>query len=164
MKRKINKEKTQLTRAGKPEGDILTLCNCSRVQQKDPFLIRTQPMNSYGLCFNKLPNFLLLSIKVSSFSCHRGIYTHGYSQLQVSHCYSLLILKNKTIFARDISDCLLISGQHHQPAALFKLQKPLPIPSSCLLLAVLLVPILLLLFNVLDFRSKGLSPNFRVIT
>ena len=105
MKKKINKEKTQLTRVGKPEGEVLTLCNYSRAQQKDPFLTRTQPMNSHGLCYS-LPNFLLLSIKVSSFSCHMGTYTHGSSQLQASHCYSLLIL-NKLIFAGEISDSCL---------------------------------------------------------
>ena len=137
--KKIIKEKIQLTRVGKPEGDVLPPCNYVKAQQEDSFLTRIQPMNSRGLCLLQSSQLPFAFYKTSSFSCHVGTYTHGSSPVQASHCYPLLTL-NKPIFAGETSDCLFISGQHHQPAASFRIQKPLPTPSPRLFLAVLLVP------------------------
>ena len=77
--KKINKQKPQLNRMGRPEGGTLIFCNNSSAHKKKKdsfsFLSRTQPMKSHGLfVYYSLPNFLFTSIKVF-FNCLAGTCT-----------------------------------------------------------------------------------------
>ena len=114
-------------------------------EEEDCFLTKTRQKKSHRFfVYYSPPSFLLPSRKASSFPYKVGTSTWS-PWLQIPADCNIMLIPNKPIFAGEISGCLFISG--HQPASSSRLQKPLPAPTSCHFLAVLLVPILLPPFN-----------------
>ena len=74
---KINKQKPQFNRLGRPAGGALRTCKPDRAQQKEEWVLflpgKDQPMKSRGFFLNQsLPNFLFPSVRALSSPCCAG--------------------------------------------------------------------------------------------
>ena len=109
--KRINKQKPQLNRVGRPKGGALMLCDDSRAQKEDKRLLfpgkGSANEKPWTLCSLYPPNFLFLSIKAFSFSCLGGPYTWLFMVADPGNCNSLQI-PNKSMFAGEISGSLFI--------------------------------------------------------
>ena len=108
----MNKQKLQLNRVGRPEGELScpeAIAEPKRKKEDSYFLARTQPTKNHGLCLlwpSQLPfpfyNSVLL-LPCREFACDSP-------WLQTLNWNSLLI-PSKLIFAGEICGSLFVSGQ-----------------------------------------------------